>query len=314
VSKDLFNLVEQFKGVPDVAAMYSYKLLERVLKDHCNLTEDETNPVELKKPKDIPSDSLQNPSDADASYSGHKGQGYQGQIMETYCKDKDLENKSLNLITYVETEPAHNSDANALMEAIESTEQRDLKPAELAADSLYGSDDNCEQAKQHDVELIAPTMGSVTEDKLNLSEFEISDKGQITACPQGHAPEKIKRRKQISIGFASQDCENCPKLSICPVQKGKELYYLRFSEKQMRIAKRRAYEESTEFKERYRWRAGVEATMSELDRRTGIKHLRVRGLKAVKYCVKLKALAINIFRAAAVRLSRLLTEDAYVVV
>ena len=234
--------------------------------------------------------------------------------METYLKDKDHESKGLNLITYVETEPAHNSDANALMEAIESTEHRDLKPDALVADSLYGSDSNYEQAKQHEVELIAPTMGAVTEDKLSLSEFEISDKCQITVCPQGHKPKKIKRRKLISVGFASQDCENCPNLSICPVQNGKNFYYLRFSEKQIRIAKRRAYEESAAFKERYRWRAGVEATMSEFDRRTGIKHLRVRGLKAVKYCVKLKALAINIFRAAAVRIGQLLPADAYAVV
>jgi len=314
VSKDLFDLVQQFKGESDIAAMYSYKLLERVLKEHCNLTGDRANPIEIRKPKDIPSHSLQNPSDADASYSGHKGQGYQAQVMETYSKDKDPENKGLNLITYVETEPAHNSDANALMEAIESIEHRDLKPDALVADSLYGSDSNYERAKQHEVELTAPTMGSVTEDKLSFSEFEISDKCQITACPQGHKPKKVKRRKLISVGFASQDCENCPNLSICPVQKGKNLYYLRFSEKQIRIAKRRAYEESAAFKEKYRWRAGVEATMSELDRRTGIKHLRVRGLKAVKYCVKLKALAINIFRAAAVRIGQLLPAEAYAVV
>jgi len=84
VSKDLFDLIQQFKASPEVAAMYSYKLLERVLKDQCNLTDDKDNPVELKKPKEIASDSLQNPSDPDASYSGHKGQGYQVQIQETF--------------------------------------------------------------------------------------------------------------------------------------------------------------------------------------------------------------------------------------
>jgi len=89
VSKDLFNLVQQFKVSREVTAMYSYKLLERVLEEHCNLTDDKDNPVKLKKPKEIPSDSLQNPSDPDATYSGHKGQGYQVQIMETYCDDKN---------------------------------------------------------------------------------------------------------------------------------------------------------------------------------------------------------------------------------
>jgi len=42
----------------------------------------------LKKPKDISSDSLQNPSDPDATYDGHKGQGHQIQIMETYTESE----------------------------------------------------------------------------------------------------------------------------------------------------------------------------------------------------------------------------------
>jgi hypothetical protein len=66
----------------------------------------------------------------------------------------------------------------------------------------------------------------------------------------------------------------------------------------MRLAKRRLYERSDQFKDRYRWRAGVEATMSEFDRRTRVKRLRVRGLKAVRFCATLKALGVNIFRSA----------------
>ena len=41
--------------------------------------------------------------------------------------------------------------------------------------------------------------------------------------------------------------------------------------------------------------------MSEYDRRTGVKHLRVRGLQAVRFCATLKAIGINIFRATAVQ-------------
>jgi len=68
VSRDLFDLVQQFKGCSKVTDMYSYQLLERVLKEQCNLTDDKDNPVEMKVPKEIPSDSLQNPSDPDATY------------------------------------------------------------------------------------------------------------------------------------------------------------------------------------------------------------------------------------------------------
>lgn len=303
VSKDLFHLVEQFKGNSEVPEMYSYKMLQRVLNEQCNLTKDEDHPVEVKKPKEIPSDSLQNPSDPDASYSGHKGQGYQVQIMETFCKDEEEKDNTLNLITHVDVEPAHKSDANALIPAIESADARALKPDKLSADSLYGSDENAEKAIENDVELIAPTMGTVKEDKISLQEFCFSEGGQILCCPQGHAPKKIKKKKRVSIAFSPEHCDNCPMQAGCPVKKGKKLYYLRFSDKELRIAKRRAREQSDEFIEDYRWRAGVEATMSEYDRRTGVKNLRVRGLKAVKFCATLKALGINILRAAAVRIN-----------
>jgi hypothetical protein len=112
--------------------------------------------------------------------------------------------------TLVEVEPAHNSDANVLVPAIEATEEQNLKPQELIADSLYGSDDSCEYAKEHEVELIAPAMGAVDQDKLSLADFQLSEKGQIMACPSGHAPAKVKKRKKTSIGFASQYCDNCP--------------------------------------------------------------------------------------------------------
>jgi len=309
VSKDLFDLVQDFRGDAEVAEMYSYKLLERVLKEQCNLTGAKDNPVELKAPKKIPSDSLQNPSDPDATYSGHKGQGYQVQIMETFS-DQEEEQKPLRLITHVEVEPAHNSDANALMPAIEATEEKDLKPEQLLADSLYGSDDNCEQAKAHDVELVAPTMGSIDEEKLSLSDFTFSEKGRIIACPRGNCPATVKKRKRISIGFSSCDCEACPDLSRCPVKKGKKHYFLRYSDKEMRIARRRQHEQTEEFQDRYRWRAGVEATMSEYDRRTGVKKLRVRGLEAVRYCATLKAVGVNIFRAAAARAASMMPEEA----
>lgn len=304
VADDLFDLIERFKDYSQVTSMHSYKLLERVLKEQCNLNiSNDSKPVEIKKPKEIPSDSLQNPSDPDATYSGHKGQGYQVQVMETYTDTNDPKEKSkrLNLITHVAVEKACESDANALIPAIELTQKRGLGPEELAADSLYGSDDNYEQAQDRGVELIAPTMGSAQKDKLRLSDFKISTRGQVVSCPQGHVPAKVKKKKRHSVGFAAFDCANCPALSNCPVKKGKKFYYLRFTKKELRLARRRIYEQSPEFKNRYRWRAGSEATMSELDRRTGVKHLRVRGFKAVCFCATLKSIGVNLFRAAAVR-------------
>ena len=88
-------------------------------------------------------------------------------------------------------------------------------------------------------------------------------------------------------------------LEKCPVKKGGKHHYLRYSAKEMRLARRRQNEKIDQFRDQYRWRAGVEATMSKLDRKTGIKKLRYRGFARVRLAVVLKALAINILRAAA---------------
>jgi len=301
VSADLFHLVEQFKDHPNIKAMHSYKLLERVLKEQCTVSDDGRR-VEVKRPKEIPSDSLQNPSDPDATYSGHKGQGYQVQVMETFCKEKETREKSLNLITHVDVEPAHESDANTLIPAIESSKERGLSPEELLADSLYGSDENVQEAAQLGVEVISPAMGSKEEGGISCSDFDVSEKGDVVSCPQGHVPVRTKKKNtRHTVAFDSQHCSTCPFQETCPVQQGKKYHYLRYTDKEMRLAQRRAYEHTDEFKDRYRWRSGIEATMSEYDRKTGVKHLRVRGFKAVRFCATLKAVAVNIFRATAVR-------------
>ena len=57
-------------------------------------------------------------------------------------------------------EAANESDANALLPAIEDAGKRDLAPTELLADTLYGSDDNVEKAKELGTTVIAPVMGA----------------------------------------------------------------------------------------------------------------------------------------------------------
>ena len=308
VARDLFALVRRFREHEEVKSLHSYNTLLRVLKDQCSVTEEQDDQpvaVEVKPPKEVPSDSLQNPSDPDAGYSGHKGQGYQAQVMETYCDsdDESLRAKTLNLITHVEVESACIGDVHALIPALDSTKERELAPEELLADSLYGSDDNCERAQEMGVDVISPAMGTPKENTLSLSDFQQSEKGIITACPQGHAPVKIRRGKKQKHGvaFSSEHCNVCPRKDQCPVKAGKKNHYLHYDLKTMRIANRRAMEYSPEFKDKYRWRSGIEATFSEMDKKIGVKRLSVRGLPAVAYFVRLKAIAVNLFRATAVR-------------
>ncbi|MBI9082744.1 MAG: transposase [Desulfobacterales bacterium] len=305
VASDLYRLVIQFEGSAEVADMSTYKLLCRILKEQCDVGSDGT--VEVKAPENISSDSLQNPSDPDATYSGHKGQGYQVQIMETFCEHEGEQKDStqLNLITHVQVEKACQSDAGALLPAIEETLERDLAPEELQADSLYGSDENVQQAEQLGVKVISPTMGTEKPGPCNLSDFTFLSNGHVDRCPAGQLPALRKRKKErFSQGFELERCAQCPLAESCPGKTGGKFFYVRYTEKNMRIAKRRQFERSEAFMEKYRWRAGAEATMSQVDRLTGIKRLRVRGMKAVRFAAVMKAIAVNLARAVAAKRAR----------
>ena len=310
VTEDLFVLFRRFEKEEAVASMKTYSLLSRVFSEQCNVvTEKGRETVVVKPPKEISSGSLQNPSDPDAGYSGDKGQGYQAQVMETYVPmarttgdggKEESGDVPLRLITHVEVEPANVSDAHALLPAIEGATRLGLAPTEVLADSLYGSDKNVVAAAEAGVEVVSPVMGQTDESEVTMADFSFSDDGAIVACPQGHAPIIFRRKgKRRTVVFANGDCLGCPRKKECPIKPVRDGYGFRYTESALRLARRRAAQKTTAFKDRYRHRSGVESTMSAFDRLTGVKHLRVRGMKAVRFAVMLKALGVNLIRAAA---------------
>ncbi len=299
IAPDLYELIDQFKDNKDVQSMTSYKLLTRIFYEHCSVANEH---VSVKPAKQVSADSVQNPSDVDATYDGHKGQGYQVQIMETYSQDNpedDSSQKTLKLITYIDVEPAHCHDSNAVQPALDDVEKRNLLPDELAADTLYGSQENIENAKEHQVELVAPVPGKNPEN--NLTDFSFDETTtEINCCPENHKPKSIKHNKKGSISclWEKKLCKSCNLRFECSVKETKKGYLLRYTPKQAQATMRRQYEQGDEFKDKYRYLSGVEASISRFICMTGARRLRYRGLKRVDYAARLKALGINIFRTA----------------
>lgn len=308
VAEDLLTLVEAFRAHCAVSKMETFGLLQRVLSEQCNVVGEAEEPkVEVKDPKEVSSDSLQNPSDPDAGYSGHKGQGYQLQIMETY-QEKESDGKQNNdqvqpdLITYIDVEPACCNDSDAVEPAIDATKKRGCTPDELLADTSYGSDANVQSAAQEGVELIAPTSGKPTskETMLILDDFDVDeDSGEITTCQVGESPCEIRRGKNdvLTIYFDPATCEECELHDICCVGLNED-HKIKYTPKQLRLSRRRVAEETDEFREKYRWRSGIEAVNAKLKRMMNIARLRVRGLAKVRLEISFKALGWNIFQAA----------------
>ncbi|MBN2372498.1 hypothetical protein JXL19_01750 [bacterium] len=77
------------------------------------------------------------------------------------------------------------------------------------------------------MELVAPVMGSVKKGTIGLSDFTLSE-GKVIACPEGHQPVSIKKKKQrLTAAFSSQKCQCCPNRKQCPVKQEKKFYSLR---------------------------------------------------------------------------------------
>jgi hypothetical protein len=236
----------------------------------------------------------QNPSDPDATYDGHKGEGYQVQITETCNSDNPFQ-----VVTDFETENANESDQNAPIPIIEDLEDHGLKPDIMAADAGYVSGKNILDSEEQDVVLLGPltTGRSSDNDKLSLADFHMDIEDRIFECPQG-APAIFSSENEdgsIQIQFDCEHCKECPVRDICPVNQRGRLTYTR---EKAATARRKREQQSQEFKEAYKIRSGIEATNSELNRAYGAKKVWTRGFNRVNLAMAFKVMALNIRRFA----------------
>ena len=303
LAEDIYSLISTFSTEETVSQMTSFRLLLRVFGEHCDVG---TGLVQVKPSKEVSSDSVQNPSDPDAGYDGHKGQGFQTQLLETYSTEDDRENQKennavplLNLITYVETESADKHDSHALEPALKDMKERGHEVEKVLADTSYGSNKNIKNAEENGVAVIAPISGKPSQNRFETFELDPVTL-EIKSCLAYKNPDEVKHNKtgSTTVIWSESTCENCPFADICPTQeckKGRKFYY---TEDSAISFLRRQYEESIDFKDEYRYRSGIEATNSRFIHMTGVRRSRYRGLEKMKFGQKLKTLAINVFRTA----------------
>jgi hypothetical protein len=304
---DLLKLTRQFAGTA-AAELEEYALLGRVLKEQCEVGSDDNDrgdpPLRLREDKEVSGASLQNPSDPDATYNAHKGQGYRVQIMETYSTDQAVQSPAVSLITHVAVGAMNEHDGAALLPAIKDATGRQLAPQAVVGDTHYGSQENCRMTEALGVKLVAPAQPPKDDQKLSLEDFELDDQNRVTRCPAGQTPVRVSVTQNNSQAlFDKNICQACWQRKLCPVQKPRSdrnlTLRLQYDQDRLEMRRRRLKELEPLFREDYRWRAGIEGTISRLKHVTGMVRLRVRELAKVSYAVVLKALGLNVFRCAA---------------
>ena len=297
VAEDMYYLIQRFADMDEYTRKDTYKALERIFYEQCDAQEDK---VQIKK--QTGGNVMQNPSDPDATYDGHKGQGYQVQISETCHPENEVQ-----IITFAMAQTAVESDTMATSEVLDNLQETGLLPKELFADTHYCSDENIQDAADRGVELVGPVQcGSLVDkdvDHLNVDDFDIDEQTEeVVCCPAGHKPTSSIHDKQTGktkTVMPSSTCSQCEFRKECPVEKRRDGYCLYHTAKQRRLAGRRREEATDVFRERYRIRGGIEGTNSGLKRKTGLGRLRVRGKPRVFHSILLKIVGWNILRAAA---------------
>ena len=305
VAEDLLVVLQHFEQSEPIGQWNQYHQLRTIFDQQCELRE-EFIEVRAKTGGRV----IQNVSDPNATYSGHKGAGYQVQFSETF-NDDGLP----NLITAAQVETAVDSDADAVEPLLEDLRERDHLPQELLADAGYGSNANVAIASEQGVTLIAPVPGSKAfdPDEVGYDRFTLNEAHEVVACPQGHAPKSTRYNAEANSIWAQIDpslCAACPLAAHCRVQRdaktGQPNGRVQFRADAPQSAQRRRHEQTPEYRDQYRWRSGIESTNSGLKRRLGLKRLRVRSMKAVALTIYLKLAGWNLLRAVALRAARTL--------
>jgi hypothetical protein len=295
VAEDMRDLIERFSADAKHNARSTFTLLVRVFNEQCEIIADKIA-IRAHPGGDV----LQNTSDQGATRDGHKGPGYQVQLAETCDPANDVQ-----LIVAAIPQTAAEQDPNAVEPILDVLTQNEALPEVLFADTLYGSDENVQKCERKGVEMVSPTPGQKSGDAyaINSDDFVVAENShEVECCPRGETPLETIRddaKEMTLVGMPARACDTCPQRAECLVKcRPDGNYEYRFTHKQRRLDSRRREEATDVFRERYRKRAGIEATNSMLKRVPGMGRLRIRGSPGVFHSILLKVAGWNLFQAA----------------
>ena len=289
-------LFDKFKDDHRYKEGEELKNLKRLLEEHLNITAGPSPEIELKELEDIPSGSLQNPSDPDATYRKKQGKhkGYVGNFAETCSKEN-----SFQVITEVEVMPNNTPDTELLYSSLDDEHSLVSQATDVQTDGGYGGEGPEEKCSQHGIHLHVTGMTGPKEVKRNqnLADVVIAN-GVFKECPAGNKPYKqwYKEEKQYYGGrFKTEVCEGCPQLSKCFVMKRKNFFGYGFKKREHEVKKKRRELKDPEYRIFLNGRAGVESLVYMIFFKSG-KRTRLRGLSRVRNSIICRAIGINLLR------------------
>jgi hypothetical protein len=274
VLKDGVRLYSIYRKDKEIRKTKEFKLLARMLKE------------QKRSSKHISPNSLQNPTDPDATYrkKGKKKHiGYTANLIEKFDDNNwMIEGYDLQKNTY--------SDQKFAKDNIKRLD----KGTTALVDGAYHSEDINNKARAKGVRMIPTNLVGGGKNN-NCDKFAIDEKEHLVKkCPSGHKPITSKFKEgSYRAHFDKKHCNNCPLRKDCPVIEQKKSYLFKVSEKTLHRSQLITKMGTSEYQELAKKRAGIEGIPSVLRRRYKIDHLPVRGLIRVKVYLGFKISAIN---------------------
>jgi len=249
---------------------------------------------------------IDSPYDTDARYGIKRGVGwcgYKAHFSETSEPDRP------HLIVHVATTVATTADVDTMPARHSDLADTDLLPDEHLVDAGYVSVDGVLAARaDHGIELVGPLppdSGWQARDEggFDLTRFQIDwDQRQVT-CPNGKTARNWRHGTSrhglpiVQATFRSSDCTPCPDRARC-TRAPTNPRHLTFRPRLLYETQRRlrAEQATPGWRDRYAHRAGIEGTIAQAARRSGLHQARYRGLAKTHLQHVLTALALNLIR------------------
>ena len=249
---------------------------------------------------------IRSPFDPEARY-GQKREihwvGYKVHLTETCDEDQP------HFITQVETRPATEQDNEATMAIQEHLLEQALVPSHHLVDAGYVSAKLILQSQEKlGIDLIGPvhvdpSWQAHTLGAYDASQFQIDWEALSATCPQGYRSVSGSRQKDsqaepiVRIVFDAKTCFACPARPQCSHAKHSgRILVLRAEGRHEALQVARERQQTDAFKTLYRKRSGVEGTLSQAIRGSGLRRSRYVGQAKTHLQNLVIAVATNLTR------------------
>jgi len=247
-----------------------------------------------------------NPYDLDARPGVKRGRnwrGYKAHFTETCEPDRP------HLITHVATTDASTSDLDTVPGRHRDLAARDLLPDTHLVDAGYVSVGQIlAAADDHGVQLTGPlppdTSWQAGDDTaFDLTRFVIDWDARHVVCPQGKTSRNWQPARSrdglpvIRATFRQPDCRPCPDRSRCTRSQDNARHVTFLPRRQQEAQQRiRAEQSTSDWRQRYALRCGVESLIAQASRLSDVHHARSRGKPKTFLQHTLTAMALNLIR------------------